>query len=309
MRIFRHAGVTHAETVIHGQVPAHFATVGGFRRAAVPPVPLSGAATPGRERRGELATPDGELGQSSRLPLNGHAHERSPASGPCAGPLLARQACPPPPSWSPGASPPTRPDPAWDIAPGYRRGGRQVPRHSPGSHPACGTTSRDSPPRVACRRRLSRSQVPAQVFFGTDPKLLRVPAPITLQRIELVFEADGPGLSECVLDDALSVLPSACAINSAARARSGGREIVFFTVFGISSRSFRAGKNGSYRNHWTVAEQSRGGFPGSGTLECARPVTEIAQPARPVAEIEPAVKRRGRRALLRRPSRGRDRPR
>ena len=41
--------------------------------------------------------------------------------------ITARPACPPPPSWSPGASPPpTRPVPTCNTAPGCRTGGRRA---------------------------------------------------------------------------------------------------------------------------------------------------------------------------------------
>ena len=70
--------------------------------------------------------------------------------------IIARSACPPPPSWSPGASPPTRPDPTGDTAPGCRSGGTRARLRSRGSHPACGVKGRDSPPRALYRRIRSR---------------------------------------------------------------------------------------------------------------------------------------------------------
>ena len=79
--------------------------------------------------------------KTSRLPKNAPMLLRA---------LMRMRFCQPRPSWWPGASPPTHPDLTGGTAPGFRSGGRQVPRHSPGSHPACGTTSRDRPPRIAC---------------------------------------------------------------------------------------------------------------------------------------------------------------
>ena len=68
-------------------------------------------------------------------------------SDPRARPLIARPTCPPPPSWLPGAGPPTRPDPAGDTAPGCRSGGRWDRRRSHVSRPACRARGRDRPPR------------------------------------------------------------------------------------------------------------------------------------------------------------------
>ena len=59
------------------------ASGGVFLSTTAPPVLLPGTAAPGSKPRGDPATPDGEFGKLSRLPLNSNALELSPASGPC----------------------------------------------------------------------------------------------------------------------------------------------------------------------------------------------------------------------------------
>ena len=119
---------------------------------------------------------------------------------------MPRRACPLPQSWSPGAPPPRGLDPTCDSALGSRSGGRQVPRHSPGSHPACGATSRDSSPRVACsenrlRRRprcfpLPLSERPRRSIWPPDRQgSLRRIQHVTTSRTKSASELDGRGCS------------------------------------------------------------------------------------------------------------------
>ena len=122
-------------------------------------------------------------------------------------PGMRMRACRPPPSWSPGGSPPTHPDPICDIAPGSRSGGRQVPRHSPGSHPACEATSRDRPPRVACSGNrllhcsccfpLPLTGRPRRAIWRPDHRgTLRRNQHVPIARTKSAAELDGSGRSQ-----------------------------------------------------------------------------------------------------------------
>ena len=106
--------------------------------------------TPAERRRlfVPYAEPGGNANNIARCSGAGDGPARAPAPA-----LIARPACPPPPSWSPGASPPMRPDPTCDTAPGCRSGGRRVRPRSRGSRPACGARGRDSP----AARRVSKN--------------------------------------------------------------------------------------------------------------------------------------------------------
>ena len=106
---------------------------------------------PGRRRpRTRAAVPAGTKKSSAASPRKTHRPRlgHSPASGPCAALLIARPAYPPPPSWSPGGAPPTRPGPTCDTAPGCRSGGTSARPRSRGSRPACGARGRDRPPHA-----------------------------------------------------------------------------------------------------------------------------------------------------------------